>query len=342
MNEILNWFEKYPDRSLAAQIGIPVLYLLAISLLAFLLWAASKIARQEQFSYLRALVVAAIEAVAMTGAAWGLLSALGGSTIASLGTTDTQIPFNAIIWPINLVLVTGLLLLLGPMSILRALYTWAAHFVLVAHVGCLAAGLGCVGLAIRAGIQNPGGFASETFTLNITWGSLLLLGALSGVILWMACALASAEKLTFLLCLPLAWAKTAVLVGIYFLGGTIAEDVLSDLDTVERMLVLGGVILLVDLVLVMIGTILVGRISLLRGFMIWLLEKPLYVLLAALAVGIDMVGLGIYQTAQSPEGAEVLEYVGIGLLIATAAAVLIYVSTSVLTPSVGAPRRSAA
>src|SRR5262245_2141776 len=144
MNDIGNWFQNYFDHPVVMQIGTPVLYVMVVGLLAFLLWAASRIARQEHFTFLHAFRLAAIEAVVMTGLAWGLLSVLGGASVQSLALPETQLPFHGIFWILNLGLVVGLLLALDRMSIQSALFTWAGHFILVALVSCLAVGITCM------------------------------------------------------------------------------------------------------------------------------------------------------------------------------------------------------
>src|SRR5262245_19821029 len=121
MNDISKWIDTYRDQATVVQIGIPVLCLLGIVLTAFLLWAASKIAKQEQFRYLNALSIAVIEAVVMTGVFWGLLKVFDVPRIQALENLSTALPLAAVFWPIHLVLVTGLLIALGRISILPAL-----------------------------------------------------------------------------------------------------------------------------------------------------------------------------------------------------------------------------
>src|SRR5262249_49779067 len=237
-----------------------------------------------------------------TGVFWGLLKVFDVPRIQALENLSTALPLAAVFWPIHLVLVTGLLIALGRISILPALLTWAGYFVLIAHVACLAVGTTYLGRALFVGVSAPGAFGSAQFSELLRNGVICLLAAFSGVVLWMACALASAERLTFLLCLPLAWVKTAILGGIFYLSRPYVQELLSDLEALDQLLCLAGALLVLDPILVIAGTMLVGRVSLGRGTLIWLLEKPLYVLLTALVVGADMVGLGTYQTAQTPEG----------------------------------------
>jgi hypothetical protein len=342
MSEFLKWAERFGDLSIVMQIAVPIAVLLFLALYAFFLWAAGRIVGQEDLSYARSLGVSAIEFVVLLGVSYGLLSAVGGDTLRSLVQTQTQITFNAVYHLVSFAVLVGLLITLARVSPIRGMLIWAIRFVLLVHLGWFVTGTVFVANALFIGVQAPGAFGGPAFAFNLTLGILFLIAALSALVLWMAGVLAGAEKLSFPLALLLAWVKNGLLVALFFVAAAPIEAAFPETPPLNRLAFMGSVLIGLNFVLVIVGTRLLAGASFGRGIVLWLLEIPLWVLLGALVVGIDMVALSIIQTAQTPNGVKVLEFVTLGLMGAVVAALAIYFGGQLLTPAVGAPRRSAA
>jgi hypothetical protein len=340
MNELQFWFQAYGNLPLVYQIAIPVAFLLLIALYAFFLWAAARIISRDEFTFARSFLISGIDFLAMLGVSYGLSKVFTGELLLTLGPTQTLIYYNLAYHAISFLLLVGLLLSMGGMYFGESALAWVVRFVLLFHLGCFVVGATYIGSAMYVGVQFSGDAGGVLYTKTLTTGILLVVAALAGLVLWMAGALASAEKLSYLRALLVAVVKGAILAGVYLLGKEPLETMLPDLTGVQRLLIMGGVIVVLDLFLVVLGSMLLGGTSLGRGILVWVFELPLWALLGLLVVGIEMVSLSIYQTAQTSEGAKVLEYVTVGLLGAVGAALLIFFGGQLLTPAVGAPRRS--
>jgi hypothetical protein len=227
------------------------------------------------------------------------------------------------------------------MSVLQGIVVWALRFVMNLHLAALILGIFFTGVGVFYASQPAGTVADWVITANFTAGSLCLLGALAGLLVLMGAALANAERMTFLRCFALGWAELFVLVPLFYFGHGVVARSFPEMTVIQTLLVTLGGVTGASLVVFVPGCVLLSGTSIERSLLVWLLRLPLYVLMASLTMGLVFVGLSTVQIAQGPEGGQVLEWIAMGLMGATALAILCFVGAQLLTPAVGV-RRSAA
>jgi hypothetical protein len=202
------------------------------------------------------------------------------------------------------VIVAGLILI-GRMSVLRALLAWVYRFTIQLHIVVLLLGLVFVGQSILASGQsmNTGiALIDQNAAYYRVIGILCLLAALAPTALWMASALAGAENLSLVRALLVAWIELLIFVPIFFLGEYAARDLVPDWEPVYRMLAIGGVILVGTFFVVVFGVRLLSATRMGSAVWTWIWRMPLYLLFAALCAGLELVGMGINQSGLEQGG----------------------------------------